>query len=335
MPYLHRCLAALGGILLLSAIPCVSQTSATALTPAVQTVDLTSGETVTNIDKQVEQSLRPEHLFRKKIVATAFAVNQPSQVADIDDIAQGFPRELLSSLENSRQFVTRRSPHLLSFNYQQETPGIKLIQQVAAENDSQFVISGEIRNAGQRIETKYFGLWETRKRHIEIAFAIYDGQSGSLLSRHQLQRQAEDQASVGRNKPFGSAVFFATGYGQAIASLLEEAAQLIAQDLAPFPVLAKNIKVNKSQIVLDTGATSAIATGDLATVVVAGNNLPLSGIQAYQSRPTLYGNAQTSLGKATIVQVQYLFSVAELAADITPGDVNVGDFVRFDAPRSK
>ncbi|CAN5797366.1 hypothetical protein BH11PSE12_BH11PSE12_02780 [soil metagenome] len=313
----------------------MSQTSAAASTPALQTVDLTSGETATDIDKPAVLRLQPEHLFRKKIVATAFAVNQPSQVADIDDIAQGFPRELISSLEKSRQFVTRHSPHLLSFTYQQEAPGIKLIQQVAAENDSQFVIAGEIRNAGQRIEKKYFGLWETRKRHIEIAFAIYDGQSGSLLSRHQLQRQAEDQASVGRNKPFGSAVFFATGYGQVIASLLEEATQLIAQDLAPFPVMAKIIKVNKNQIVLDTGATSAIATGDLATVVVAGNNLPLSGLQAYQSRPTLYGNAQTSLGKATIVQVQYLFSVAELAADIRPGDVNVGDFVRFDTPLPK
>jgi len=53
---------------------------------------------------------------------------------------------------------------------QQETPTAAMLKQVSAVNDSQFILSGEIRNAGIRVEKKFFGLWNTPRRQIEIEF---------------------------------------------------------------------------------------------------------------------------------------------------------------------
>lgn len=317
--YLLRHLAVMACMLPLLNLPCEAQSAA----------ETTENKTETG------QNPIPGHVFRKKILATAFAVNRQAQVADIDNIAQNFPRELMLRLENSRKFLSRNSPDLLSYTMQQETPSVQLIKQVAAEHDSQFVIAGEIRNAGVQVEKKYFGLWENHKRHIDIEFAIYDGLSGALLARHNLQRQTEDQSMVGRDKPFGSAVFFATSYGKALDAMLAEAEQLITQDLAPFPLLAKILKVGNGQVVLDAGATSAIAAGDLASVEAAQNELPTLGLRSHQSRPAMYGMAQTNVGKLAIIQVQYLFSVGELSAEIKPAQLHVGDYVRFDSAIDK
>lgn len=277
----------------------------------------------------------PEHAFKKKILATAFAVSRLGQVQDIEDIAHGFPRELLLRLEKTDLFLTRTSPSLLAFTMQSETPGINLVKQVGAEFDSQFIIAGEIRNAGVQIDKKYLGLWETRTRHMEIEIAIYDGISGAMLSRHNLHTQAADQANVGRDRPFGSAAFYATSYGQAIDTILNHASVLVAQDLQQLPILARILKVGKGQIVIDVGATSSVALGDFASVFVGNNELPTLGLRSHQPSLVAYGLPQTNVGKAAVIQVQNNFSIAELAADVKADEVKVGDFVRFGGAAAK
>lgn len=347
--YSVPCLAGFAGIFLLSASACFAQvtpvasgtpaampaastsasTSASAQLTTVKTLDLTASPGASTWEVTT-RGAPAERLFKKKILATAFAINKHGQVADIDHIEQGFPRELLRRLDESRQFLVRSSPDLLSFTDQTETPGLRLVRQVAAEHDSQFVIAGEIRNAGIRVEKKYLGLWRDSKRQIEVELTVYDGVSGSMLARHILQQEAEDEAAVGRDKPFGSAVFYDTSYGKTIAALLDEAARLVTQDLAPHAVLAKILKIGNGQIVIDAGKSSAISPGDLASVTAANNELPVTGLTSALSRPLLYGLPQSTLGKIAIIQSQQLFSVGELSAEVKPDEVKVGDFVRFD-----
>lgn len=307
-----------------------------ALTPVLAPHPVSKVDLIAALPASVRESLvskhETAHIIKKKILATAFAVNKPAQVQDIDDIAHGLPRELLRRLENSKEFLTRSSSNLLSFTLQQEAPGVALVRQVANEHDSQFIIAGEIRNAGLLIEKKYFGLWTTRKRHIEIELAVYDGLSGAMLARHTLQKQAEDIGQVGREQVFGSAVFFAASFGKAINALLDEATQLLLQDLQTLPVMAKILKIANGQLILDAGAASAISTGDLASVVITDNSLPALGLKAQQGQPPVIGVAQTSLGKLAIIQVQQSFSIAELSPEMKADEVKVGDFVRFDNP---
>lgn len=276
-----------------------------------------------------------ERVLKKKIVITGFAVNSPTQVQDVDDIAQGIPREMLSRLERSGAYLVRQSKNLLSFDYQQEAPSAQLVRQVAAENDAQFVIAGEVRNAGVRSDKKYWGMWETRKRHIEIEFAIYDGISGAFLARHHLYRPAEDDAPVGRDKSFGSVAFYATSFGKALDAVLEESVAWIRKDLAPFPMMAKIIKIQDKQIVFDAGLSSNLVSGDPGLVVSNFDQLPVIGLTAQQARPLQYGIPQASMGHLKIVQVQYPFAIGELEnpIEVDTIKVKVGDFVRFDVGR--
>lgn len=331
LSYFYRDMSAIGALsfLLFMSYP-IQAAMPAALSPTpVNKVDL-----IAALPASVRESLKTnretEHIIKKKILATAFAVNKPAQVQDIDDIAQGFPRELLRRLENSKEFLTRSSPNLLSFTLQQEHPGVALVRQVANEHDSQFVISGEIRNAGLLTEKKFFGLWTTRKRHLEIELAVYDGLSGALLARHTLQKQADDIGQVGRGQAFGSAAFFAGSYGKAINASLDEAAQLVQQDLQALPVLAKILKIANGQAVLDAGAASAISAGDLARVVITANTLPAAGLKALQAAPPVLGTALSSPGKLAIIQVQQSFAIAELPPEMKAEEVKVGDFVRFE-----
>jgi len=273
-----------------------------------------------------------ERVLKKKVVMTGFAVNVAAQVQDLDDIAQGFPREMLNRLERSGRYIVRQSPNLLSFDLKQTAPTAKMVQQVAAENDAQFVISGEIRNAGIRSDKQFFGLWESRSRHIEVEFSIYDGLSGAFLSRHLLYRPAEDDAKVGRDKPFGSVAFYATSFGKAVDAVIEESVAWIRKDLAPFPLMAKIIKIKDQQIIFDAGLSSNIIVGDQALVVSDYDQLPTLGLSAQQARPLQYGIPQASMGKIKIVQVQLPFAVGELVDEQSGKavQVKVGDFVRFD-----
>ena len=277
-----------------------------------------------------------EHrVLKKKIVMTGFAVKVPLQVQDLDDVAQGIPREMLSRLERSGNFLTRQSKDLLSFDVKQDSPSAKLVKQVAADNDAQFVVAGEVRNAGIRSDKKFFGMWETRSRHIEIEFTIYDGMTGALLSRHHLYRPAEDEGKVGRDKPFGSVAFYATNFGKAIDAVLEESVAWIRKDLAAFPMMSRIIQVNGNQIMLGAGVNSSLIVGDVGLVVSEYDQLPAMGLTALQARPSYYGAPQASMGKVQLNQTQLQFAMGEVEdnGQAKAVKVKVGDFVRFDAAK--
>ncbi len=282
--------------------------------------------------KPAPAPLPEQRVLKKKVVMTGFAVNVPAQVQDMDDIAQGIPRELLSRLERSGNFIVRQSKDLLSYDLKQEVPSVKLVKQVAAENDAQFVIAGEIRSAGVRSDKRYFGLWESRSRHIEIEFAIYDGITGAFLQRHHLYRPSDDDSKVGRDKPFGSVAFYATNYGKAIDSVLEESVAWIRKDLSAFPMVAKVIQVNGKRLMLDAGALSSLIVGDAGLVVSDFDELPVIGMTSMQARPVYYGTPQASMGKMMIDQLQLPFAIGQLEGDAEQEavKVKVGDYVRFD-----
>ncbi|MES2047565.1 MAG: hypothetical protein V4447_04130, partial [Pseudomonadota bacterium] len=84
----------------------------------VKTVDLTQGTQGMNAMDASAQNRSAERYVKKKIVATAFIVNKLGQVTDIDNIEQGFPRELLRKLDLSHKFLIRSSANLLSFSTQ-------------------------------------------------------------------------------------------------------------------------------------------------------------------------------------------------------------------------
>lgn len=166
------------------------------------------------------------------VVLTGFAVNKPIQLQDVDDIAQGFPREVARRLAQSTSWQIRTAPHLLSFDWQQDVPANKLLNQMGATYASRYVVAGEIRNAGTKIDTNLFGLTQKKTRAIEIDIRIYDTQSGILLARQDFSRTVAGDVAVGREHVFGGAAFNSTQYGKLIGEVADQVASLVSTTIA-------------------------------------------------------------------------------------------------------
>jgi hypothetical protein len=269
-------------------------------------------------------------IVKKKIVSAAFNVKFPNQVADIDDIAHGFAEQLSLRLNDSKKFLSKTSPYLLLLATQDDTPATQMTRQMAQTNESQFVVTGEIRDAGIVVEKKLLGMWSIPRRHFEVDLSVLDGESGILIARHILHQQVVEEVELGRDKPFGSQAFYATTYGKAIGNVLDEAVKRVMQDVEEIPVVARIVKIRGGQLVIDAGSASALAVGDEFYVFNAQYQLPANGLTPLPVLPPVLGVPERKLGNATITQVERGFAQIEVNADPLAMGLREGDYVRLE-----
>ncbi|MFZ6753260.1 flagella assembly protein FlgT middle domain-containing protein [Undibacterium sp. Dicai25W] len=181
------------------------------------------------------QALIPARDAGRSVLLTGFAVAHPTQLIDIDDIAQGFPRELARRLEQGQQFSVRSTPELLSFNWQLNPPTPKMLAQVAETYKARYVISGDVRNAGIRIQPLMFGLWEKKIRALDVEIYVYDAQAGTLIESFKFTGSATGDVLVGKDYSFDGEAFRFTPFGKAIDDLIEQSAQAISSRLIVRP----------------------------------------------------------------------------------------------------
>ncbi|MFZ4528439.1 MAG: flagella assembly protein FlgT middle domain-containing protein [Undibacterium curvum] len=179
------------------------------------------------------QAMFPARGADRSVLLTGFAVNKPAQLSDVDDIAQGFPREVARVLEQSQQFSVRTIPDLLSLDWQLNPPTPVFLAQVAKNFDVRYVVSGDIRNAGIRNTPVLFGLWTKKTRAIEVDLNVFDAKAGVLVAKYRLTGTAEGDVLVGRQHVFGGEGFSSTGYGKAILELAQKAALSVTTQLVP------------------------------------------------------------------------------------------------------
>lgn len=270
----------------------------------------------------------PVRVLKKKIVVAVFDVAKPAQLTDVDDIAHGFADQLTKRLADKDIFIVKPAPYTLPLQKASDQSDVQKIRQLASTHDSQYVITGEIRNAGIYTEKKLGGVVSTDRRNIEVDVILCDGESGTVIARHSLREQIVDKVTVGRDKAFGSANFYATAFGKATNAILEDASRMLAQDLEKAVVIAKVIKVNKNQVIIDIGGSSALAIGDQFDLFSQQSQLPALSLSASPSSQLSYGVPEKLLGHITISQVQPSFAVGDLSADSAVMEIQIGDIVR-------
>ncbi len=266
--------------------------------------------------------------YKKKIVATAFKVQQTLQVEDIDDIWNGFPKELLRRLESTRKFLPRASKFSLPADTRGLTaePDAEQVKQLASLNESQFVVSGVILDAGSTTDRAWFGLSESKKRRFEVEVFVHDGLTGALVSHHRLQRAIEGEIKVGGDKPFGSAAFFATDFGKSVDDVMQSLTKAILTDLEPVPFTARIVRISGDKIFLDAGASSSLAPGDKLVAYRKKDESAVVGLTVNAE----YGVPEAPVATLSITQVQPLFSIGELSMESKNIHLRVGDLVRFE-----
>lgn len=275
-------------------------------------------------DQDATLGAAPARMYRKKVLVTPFYVGKPVQAADLDDVTYGIPRDIARRLAQTGRFQSRLGNYALPQDRADavQAPLSAVVKQLAAENDSQFVLAGELIDA-QAVDEK--GLFTSRKvRNFEVRAALYDGLTGALLAEHHFHHSASGDTFIGAGRPFGSASFFSTGYGSAIDAVLESLAQAVSGDLGPLPFTARIIRIENSKVVFDAGATSAVQPGDNLVAYHRktewNDGMPVQGA---------VDSVDVPVATVSVVQVRPAFSIGELSAD--PGGISLkpGDYVRL------
>ncbi|QOL51149.1 flagella assembly protein FlgT middle domain-containing protein [Massilia litorea] len=264
--------------------------------------------------------------YKKKIVVTPFHVRRSPQLDDVDDIAIRLPQELLRRMTAGGKFLGKESPYVISPGSKGPSTDTAAVRRIAGMYESQFVVSGEIVDAGNFDKPAFYGLINKDARRIEIEFFVHDGLTGVLLARRTALVETVGERRVGRDKPFGSASFAATPFGGAILRALDEGIAGITADIAALPFMAKVVQVQGERIVIDAGSTSSVTPGDQLVVYRLDPRQ-----QVYGADPLVpLGTVEAPVGTVSIVQVQPGFAIGTMTPPGAARQVSAGDMVRFD-----
>ena len=224
------------------------------------------------------------------------------------------------------KFLGKESPYVISPGVNGPSIDTAAVRRIASLYESQFVVSGEILDAGNYEQPAYYGLIKKDARRIEIAFYVHDGLTGVLLARRTALVEQVGERRVGRDKPFGSASFAATPFGGAILRALDEGIAGIAADIAALPFMAKVVQVQGERIFIDAGSTSSVTPGDQLVIYRLDSRQ-----QVYGADPLApLGTVESPVGTLSIVQVQPGFAIGTVTPPAAARQVSAGDMVRFD-----
>jgi len=230
--------------------------------------------------------------FRKKIVATAFPLMNADQIsgAESQDLFSGIPREISNRLMESGDFIARNMTNTVLYSRPDLAPEIlsstggsplNMLIDIAKGNDSQFVLSGVIRDF--KVEsTEYVrgtGVLAMLKstmrdyiarRSVGIDIYVYDGFTGALLFQHRYTESIVGDVSLPAGYNVGSEGFESSPTGHQISEIIHQASDDIQQLFACHPFAARVTQVENNQITIAAGAQNKIKAGDRFMVYSAG-----------------------------------------------------------------
>jgi len=282
-----------------------------------------------NIRARVEaadesQKRREAIRYRKKLAVAQFSVLDRQQIHDMPNIEIALAKEFLGRLEAQANLLSvDASQYLLPASSQQmqatgNTP-TQVISQLAQTLGVQFVMDGIILDLGQTQHVLGVDV-----RHVELELTLYDGISGSVLSKFR------DNGSIVENRlldfplstPAANSKFFASQVGQEINRVLNRMVVKVANFLSQVPFTARVVKAEGHTVYFDVGAMANVNVGDVFMVYRIGGE-PLQGL----TPETHLGFTESPLTSLVVRRVQPLFAMAEIESNQLA--LKAGDVVRF------
>lgn len=265
-----------------------------------------------------------ERPYIKRIAALQFRVADARQLADLPELGSAYPLALLEQLRFSGDFATSDGTP-----YTVEIPGdpageSKLIRRVADLLGAQFVVTGEIRDAGVTgSEAPVVSYFFKPKRRLEVHLALYDGYTGTLLNEHRHQMVMSGELRIPEGTPTASAAFYASQYGALVGDLLTREVAALRDDLACLPLAARIVQVDGSEVTIDAGAAAGLRPGDRLTVFR--RTIP-SQIEIDQG--LALENQEMRVANLLLKRVQPRSAVGRLDRELPSTLVAPGDLVR-------
>ena len=260
--------------------------------------------------------------YRKKIAFMQLLVRDRSAAADLAYIEMELPRLLRKEMESRHgvigvdgaQYVL--AERTASSVEQNIIPSREMVERVAKELGTQFLVSGVILDTG--VNDELLG----KSRRFEMELMLFDGVSGTLLARSRYNENVVGVDLLKAGVSIASAEFLATPYGLAIQKILQRASGALFAELNRLPFSARVIRSDAKKVYFDAGSTSSVRVGDMLLTYKVGDEQ-----MADPANGRFLGFTEQPIATLVVKSVQPQFAVGELESD--QAHVKPGDIVRF------
>ncbi|MBD9355258.1 flagella assembly protein FlgT middle domain-containing protein [Methylomonas albis] len=275
--------------------------------------------------------------YRKKIVATGFPVMNSDQISGTEsqDLYSGIPREINNHLMETGDFIGRNLTNISLYSRPDTAPEIRfaestgeaVIQNIAKQQNAQFVLSGVIRDfrvesteyvrgSGALADLKSMVRDFVGRRSVGIDVYVHDGFSGALLFQHRYTESIVGDVSLPNGYTVGSERFNDTPAGHTISEIIHQASEDIHKLFGCYPFTTRVIQAGNNRIVIAAGAQDKIKIGDKLMIYSASAG----------------GAAGAGLGESqgilTITDVSATTAAGTLDSTAVSGTVRPGDWVK-------
>ncbi len=290
--------------------------------------------------------------LRRKIVTTYFQVDRPAEASDMPELATGLPTELSRRLGANRMYSlldANTVSVLADSRIAEPAAGAETVRRIGETEDAQFVVAGRVLATGATAKGLRKSLYESNntsqqgtfyngpfaglfgggvkyvptERQFDAEVWVYDGLTGALLARERVSELGKGEVMVSPPRPFASAAFWQSDYGQAVDRALDLATRKISDVISCIPFSARIVKLSgPRQVYINAGSLDGIAVGDKFLIYQRKSAQPVRDLISGRE----LGVPETLAGDVTISQVQPNFAIGSVQA---PGKVTEGDYVRF------
>ena len=139
------------------------------------------------------------------------------------------------------------------------------------------------------------------ERQFDAEVWVYDGLTGALLARERVSELGKGEVMVSPPRPFASAAFWQSDYGQAVDRALDLATRKISDVISCIPFSARIVKLSgPRQVYINAGSLDGIAVGDKFLIYQRKSAQPVRDLISGRE----LGVPETLAGDVTISQVQ-------------------------------
>ncbi len=267
----------------------------------------------------------PVFALRKSITVLNIAIDNHLDAVDMPTLGGAAAQYLQQALQGSGAmrvkdgsgyYLAESSINLLG---QQEAGPEAQLATLSRELNSQFIVTGHIRDIAPPPANKGFLSLQEESRRFSLEITVYDGYLGSVVFQKKFHTEASGQVSMHGLQPL-QAPFLATEYGAAVGKLLKEAATRVEQELSCIPLMAEISDIRGLNLHIGIGHDAGLRPGDRMRVF----QLRSMGVDR-QGRERL---EEEYLGYAKITRIHPQAAVMEMEDSALTQQLRPGDLVR-------
>jgi len=259
---------------------------------------------------------------KKKVALLSLDLPTPRDAQDLPGLSSAWSLALQDTLRKTDRFLLIDAS---AYALDPRTPETTQVIALAARTGAQFVVTGTIEDLSiERNRFKVGGLIDIPRgdgdrRRLAATLRIHDGFSGNMMTRIDLHTELSGDVTNPR-LPTLSGRFFETNLGTAFTRLLTDQVAAIEDTLTCLPMMARVLRGQGNEVVIDAGFSSGLQPGDRLKVFQRASSSTLPGTMIQTA-------TESKVAELALERVLPETSIGRIDSGITP-NWTFGGFVR-------